>query len=68
MGFGIAREATEIEPGEAVVGFPGEMLPALVEDVERLAARAIPRSRAKQPYAALAGKRERSASPFGGDP
>jgi uncharacterized protein (DUF169 family) len=62
------REATDIEPGEAAVGFPGEMLPALVEDVERLAARAIPRSRAKHPYVALAGKLETSASPFGGDP
>jgi hypothetical protein len=31
------------------------MLPALAEEIERLAERAIPRSRAKQPYAALAG-------------
>ena len=60
------REATDIEQGEAVVGFPGEMLPALAEEVERLAGRAIPRSRAKQPYAALTGKDERSPRPLTG--
>jgi uncharacterized protein (DUF169 family) len=62
------REATDIEPGETVVGFPGELLPALAEEIERLAERAIPRSRAKQPYAALAGKSDGAAGPFGGDP
>ena len=60
------REATDIEPGEAVVGFPGAMVPALAADIERLAERAVPRSRAKRPYAALAGADE-SESPFGGD-
>ena len=62
------REATDIEPGETVVGFPGEMLPALAEEIERLAERAIPRSRAKQPYAALAGRGDAVPNPFGGDP
>ena len=61
------REATDIEPGEAVIGFPGRWLPALVEEIERLAGRAIPRSRAKQPYAALAGKGEGVTGPFGDD-
>ena len=60
------REATDIEPGEAVLGFPGTMLPALAADIERLSGRAIPRSRAKRPYAALAGAEEHE-SPFGGD-
>lgn len=60
------REATDIEPGEAVVGFPGAMLPALTAEIERLAERAVPRSRAKRPYAALVGP-EGEGSPFGGD-
>lgn len=60
------REATDIESGEAVVGFPGALLPRLVADIERLANKAIPRSRAKRPYAALVGP-EVVGSPFGGD-
>ena len=60
------REATDIEPGEAVVGFPGALLPRLAADIERLADKAIPRSRAKRPHAALVGPEE-VASPFGGD-
>lgn len=60
------REATDIEPGEAVVGFPGGMLVGLAADIERLAAKAIPRSRAKRPFAALAGADDREG-PFGGD-
>ena len=58
------REATDIEPGETVVGFPGELLPALAEEIAHLAERAIPRSRAKQPYAALAGTGDGTPGPF----
>lgn len=60
------REATDIEPGEAVVGFSGGLLPELAADIERLANKAIPRSRAKRPYAALLGPEE-GGNPFGGD-
>lgn len=59
------REATDVEPGEAVVGFPGELLSALAGEIDRLAERAIPRSRAKQPYAALAARGGQPPSPFG---
>ena len=41
------REATDLGPGEAVIGFPGSRLEALVDALDHLAAKAIPRSRAK---------------------
>jgi len=53
------REATDIEPQESVLGFPGSFLGALVAELERLAEKAIPRSRAKQVYRNLA---ERNAA------
>ena len=50
------REATDIEPQESVLGFPGSFLGALVVELERLTEKAIPRSRAKQVYRNLAGR------------
>ena len=41
------REATDLLPGETVVGFPGALLNPLVGVVKMLRAKAIPRSRAK---------------------
>jgi len=41
------RDATDIEPSETVVGFPGEALTDLVEWLRYLSEKAIPRSRAK---------------------
>lgn len=47
------REATDLGPDEAVLGFPGSELAGLMDALERLSAAAIPRSRAKKPYGAL---------------
>lgn len=47
------REATNLAPGEAVLGFPGFMLPSVVTHLELLGSKAIPNSRAKRPWQAL---------------
>lgn len=47
------REATNLAPGEAVLGFPGFMLPSVVTHLEMLGSKAIPNSRAKRPWQAL---------------
>lgn len=44
------REATDMAPSETVLGFPGTMLDPLMERLEELAQKAIPRSRAKHAY------------------
>ena len=44
------REATDMAPGETVLGFPAAMLDRLMERLEELGQKAIPRSRAKQAY------------------
>jgi uncharacterized protein (DUF169 family) len=44
------RDATDLGVGEAVLGFPGNMLEPLAKTVEYLCQRAIPRSRAKKAY------------------
>lgn len=44
------REATDMVPGETVLGFPAAMLDGLMERLEELSQKAIPRSRAKQAY------------------
>jgi len=41
------REATDLLPGETVVGFPGALLNPLLGVVKMLRAKAVPRSRAK---------------------
>ena len=52
------RDATDIKGSEAVLGFPMEMLPAIVEHLAFLRQKAIPASRAKGAFSEL--KRRRS--------
>ncbi|MDZ7843513.1 MAG: DUF169 domain-containing protein [Anaerolineales bacterium] len=47
------RDATDIDPTEAALGFPGNLLPALVDSLEFLNQKAIPVSRSKRAYRAL---------------
>jgi uncharacterized protein (DUF169 family) len=48
------REATDLTPGETVLGFPGALLEPLLDSLEMLRVKAIPRSRAKLAHACLA--------------
>ena len=67
MGCYGCREATDLLPGETVVGFPGTRLAALVDSLAFLTEKAVPRSRAKHAYTALTSGRAASAdepSPF----
>jgi len=52
------RDATDIKDGEAVLGFPAGMLPAIAEHLAFLGQKAIPAARAKKALADL--KRRRS--------
>ena len=47
------RDATDIDAAETVLGFPGKALPAIVEHLQYLGAKAIPRSRVKGAYGTL---------------
>jgi uncharacterized protein (DUF169 family) len=47
------REATDLAPNETVLGFPGAMLEPLVQVLDSLSKKAIPRSRTKAPYRTL---------------
>jgi uncharacterized protein (DUF169 family) len=49
------RKATDLMPGETVLGFPGALLEPLVGTLKMLRAKAIPRSRAKLAHTCLAG-------------
>jgi uncharacterized protein (DUF169 family) len=49
------REATDLVPGETVLGFPGTSLEPMIGAVRMLLAQAIPRSRAKATYSRMAG-------------
>ena len=49
------REATDLTPGETVLGFPGALLAPLLDALEALRAKAIPKSRAKLAHGCLAG-------------
>ena len=49
------REATDLTPGETVLGFPGALLDPLLGALQMLHAKAVPRSRAKLAHACLAG-------------
>lgn len=55
FGYGCygCRDATDIGPHEAVAGFPGQYLSAVVEHLEFLGQKAIPTSRGKKALAAL---------------
>ena len=47
------RDATDIESGEAVLGFPGAMLPGIMSHLKYLSKKAIPTSRSKKALRAL---------------
>jgi uncharacterized protein (DUF169 family) len=49
------REATDLAPGETVLGFPGTLLGPMIIALKMLRAKAIPRSRAKLAHACVAG-------------
>jgi uncharacterized protein (DUF169 family) len=54
------REATDLAPGETVLGFPGALLDPLLGGLEMLRSKAVPRSRAKLAHACLAEASEAS--------
>lgn len=58
-GFGCygCRDATDMRPGEAIVGFPAHYLPEIVEHLEYLNQKALPHSRGKHAFAALTKQR-----------
>lgn len=47
------RDATDIKTGEALVGFSGRWLPAIVDHLVHLAQKAMPASRSKRAYQSL---------------
>jgi uncharacterized protein (DUF169 family) len=55
------REATDLEPGETVLGFPGSLLEPLLGALESLSAKAIPLSRAKLAHHCLEGEQSEAA-------
>lgn len=59
------REATDMAPGEAVVGFPGAMLEDICGVVEYLAEKAIPKSRSKSALARVDRREGEAAEPAG---
>jgi len=52
------REATDLAPGETVVGFPGSLLEPLVAALAMLKAKAVGRSRSKAVYGLLMARGE----------
>ncbi|MGQ9537311.1 MAG: DUF169 domain-containing protein [Actinomycetota bacterium] len=52
------REATDLAEGECVLGFPGEFLDEIVESLEALREKAMPRVRGKNVYKALLERSE----------
>jgi len=50
------RDATDIGPGETVLGFPISMVDEIVAILRYLAQKAIPTSRSKNALAALEGR------------
>jgi len=55
------RDATDIGPGEAVLGFPEKMLQKIVEHLNFLYKKAIPTSRGKNALSALMGREKKGA-------
>lgn len=51
------RDATDIQGGEAVLGFPASLLPAIADHLAFLGQKAIPASRAKKAFADLERRR-----------
>ena len=67
MGCYGCREATDLEPSETVVGFPGGRLAQVVDSLTFLTEKAVPRSRAKRAHQALMAGRSPATdepSPF----
>ena len=58
MSFGCygCRDATDAQPNEALLGFPGSKLEMVIENLEHLNTQAIQRSRAKNVYKAFANR------------
>jgi uncharacterized protein (DUF169 family) len=58
LGYGCygCRDATDLGPGEAVLGFPGRMLEPIVEHLNFLKEKAIPVSRGKKAFSLLIKK------------
>ncbi len=54
------REATDLETAEAVLGFPGERLHALMDRLSFLSEKAIPHSRAKSVYLHFSHNQEKT--------
>jgi len=52
------RDATDMGPGEAVLGFPASFLPDIVEHLEYLNKKALPHSRGKHAFEALKKEHE----------
>lgn len=50
------REATNMTEAECILGFPGKDLDRIVAQLEKLAAKAMPRVRGKAVYSALVGR------------
>ncbi len=65
LNFGLGcygcREATDLKPGETVLGFPGALLKPLVGALESLSTKAVPRSRAKLAHHCLTGDQPEAA-------
>jgi len=57
MGCYGCREATDLQPAETVVGFPGGRLAQLVDSLAFLSEKAVPRSRAKHAHEMLVSGR-----------
>ena len=57
MGCYGCREATDLQPAETVVGFPGARLAQLIDSLALLSEKAVPRSRAKRAHEALVSGR-----------
>jgi uncharacterized protein (DUF169 family) len=50
------RDATDMAPGEGILGFPTSQLTGIMDHLEYLAQKAIPTSRGKNALKALSGK------------
>ncbi len=55
LGYGCygCRDATDLGENEAVIGFPGSLLPSIMEHLEFLGKKAIPISRSKKAYSLM---------------
>ncbi len=55
LGYGCygCRDATDLGENEAVIGFPGSVLPSIMEHLEFLGQKAIPVSRSKKAYSLM---------------